>query len=320
MITRRPPPLPLPVFRRWALALIALSALAAPSALAAYGKDSDSGLIFDLSKLTWSELRDPSVHSGVKTALLVHPDDLPDREHHANSNMASIAVHEVPAGGGVRPRPIDEFREQVFIVLEGQARFTIGGQSFDAQAHDVVFAPPGFPRGFTVTGRGPAKIVQAEWAQPGPAPSRQGRGVLTGERMRPLVRLGGEGYVTVESNARQQGKALSIVSFGAGHINFSNSLLLYHLDLPAPRNFTANTTLARMGLSQYHAGGGTGWHFHPDREQAFIVLTGKALVEIGANTREVEPGVILFAPRHVGHAYKTVGDEPFKFLELEWGR
>lgn len=41
---------------------------------------------------------------------------------------------------------------------------------------------------------------------------------------------------------------------------------------------------------------------------------------MGANTVEVEPGDVLFAPRHVGHGYKTTGSDPFTFLELEWGR
>lgn len=305
---------------RWALGLAILTAFSVPSVLHAYGRDADSGLVFDVSELAWSEPLDAAVYHGVKTALLVHPDDAPERQHHSNSNMASVAVHDVAEGGGARPHPVEGFREQVFIVLEGKARFTIGGQVFEAQAQDIIFAPPGLPRGFTASGGAPAKIVQAEWVQPGPPPSEQGRPLQTSEQKRPLVRLGGEGYVTVESNARQQGDALSIVGFGAGHINFSNSLLLYHLDLPAPRNFTANTRLARMGLSQYQPGGGTRWHFHPDREQVFIILGGTGLVEIGANTRQVQPGIILFAPRHVGHAYKTVGEEPFKFLELEWGR
>ena len=51
-----------------------------------------------------------------------------------------------------------------------------------------------------------------------------------------------------------------------------------------------------------------------------MILSGQALWEIGSNTVEVKAGDIVFAPRHVFHGYKTSGDKPLKFFELEWGR
>jgi mannose-6-phosphate isomerase-like protein (cupin superfamily) len=295
--------------------------LSLPPLLFAYTKDPDSGLLFNETKYQLSDAPDAQRYKQVQSALLVAPDDLPERKHHSNSSMARVELLVLAPGGSVQPQQVNEDAcEQIFIVLEGDVAFTAGGEELKARRHDIVFIAPGLERSFRVTGEKEARVIQADWREKGAKPASSARAFIVSEKLRPLEHTGGEGYVTVGPNARQQGNALSIVSYGAGHVNASNSLLLYPQDITTERTFKANTHLARMGLSQYHPGGGTRWHFHPDREQCFVILSGKGLVEIGANTVEVKAGDIVFAPRHVGHGYKTTGAEPFKFLELEWGR
>lgn len=289
-------------------------------AFGATPRDSERGLYFNEANYTLAEPKDSAIYHGMKTVLYVHPDDLSETKHHSNSNMARIALHVLSSGGGARPHRIDDFREQVFVILEGTVDFTVDGETLQARMHDVVFIPPGTQRSFSVNGAQTAKVIQAEWFQKGPRPDKAGRAFVTSDRIRLPIKLNGEGFMTVTPNARQQGFQLSIVSYGASHINASHSLLLYHLDLPSRGNFTANTMMARVGLSLYNAKGGTRWHYHPEVEQAFVFLSGKGLMEIGANTIEVKAGDMVFAPRHVGHGYMTTGEEPLKFLELEWVR
>ena len=300
---------------RFALIILAFPSLAWP-----YGTDADSGLLFNDTKYTLGEPMDPGIYHGVKSALLVYHDDVPERKHDSNSSMASIMMHVIAPGGGAKAHRVEDFREQVFFILEGEVDFSAEGEVLSARAQDVVFIPPGMPRSFTVKGDKSAKVLQAEWFQKGPRPEKAGKAFITGERFHTPVHTGGEGYLTVTPNARQQGIPLSITGYGAGHANSKNALLLYPRDFPAPRPFTANTVIGRMGLSAYGAGGGTRTHFHADREQCFVILGGKALFEIGANTIEVKAGDVVFVPRHVWHGYKTTGEEPFKFFEVEWGR
>lgn len=300
---------------RFALIILAFPSLAWP-----YGTDADSGLLFNDTKYTLGEPMDPGIYHGVKSAVLVYHDDLPERKHDSNSSMASIMMHVIAPGGGAKAHRVEDFREQAFFILEGEVDFSAEGEVLSARAQDVVFIPPGGQRSFTVKGDKSAKVLQAEWFQKGPRPEKAGKAFITGERFRTPVHTGGEGYLTVTPNARQQGIPLSITSYGAGHIRDTSTLLLYHIDLPAQRSFTANTVIARMALAAYGAGGGTRWHFHANWEQCFVILGGKALFEIGANTIEVKAGDVVFVPRHVGHGYMTTGEEPLKFFELEWGR
>ena len=292
-----------------------------PLALMAYDKAPDSGLFFNDTSYKLVDPFDGKIYRGVKTALLVGPDDRPEIKHYSNSSMAQVEVMTLAAEGSVKAHRLDDDGvEQVFIVLEGQLEFVAGEQKLPAGANDIVFIPAGLERSFAVTGGQPAKMVRAEWREKGAAVDKAARAVVVSEKLRPLAHTGGEGYLTITPNPRQQMNPVSIISYGASHINASNSLLLYSADITGVRPFTANTRFTRLGLSQYHPGGGTRWHFHADREQCFVILSGKGLVEIGANTIEVKRGDILFAPRHVGHGYKTIGAEPLKFLELEWGR
>lgn len=292
-----------------------------PIAATAYEKDSDSGLIFRDAKYQPADSPEPGLFPGVKVALLVAPDDLSEPRHYSNSSMARVEVQELAAGGGAQPHRIEEdATEQVYIVLAGAVEFTVGGEKLRAGKNDAVFIPAGPARSYQAAGGESARMVRADWREKGARPVEGGRACVVSEKTRPLQRTGGDGHLAITPNSRQQGNPLSIIGYGAGHINAANSLLLYSADLKGPRAFVANTRFARMGLSEYHPGGGTRWHFHADREQCFVILSGKGLVEIGANTVEIKAGDILFAPRHVGHGYMATGDEPLKFLELEWGR
>lgn len=79
-----------------------------------------------------------------------------------------------------------------------------------------------------------------------------------------------------------------------------------------------NSEAAIIALVQYEPGGYTPVHYHPDMEQAEIVVSGRALWEVGEFEREVGPGDVIFCPRYAKHGYKVLGDEPFKFFQLEW--
>jgi len=300
---------------RWALLLVSLPA----PMWAGYGADPDSGLFFNDSKYHFVEPTDAKVYHGLKTALLINPEDIPERNHYSNSNMAWVELYEISPGGGARPYMIDDFREQVFIVLKGEVAFSAGDEVLRAHEQQLVFIPPGILRGFTATGNSPARLLQADWLQKGPGPEKPGHAFLTSENIPGTVHPTGQGYMTVTPNPRQHGNPLSILSYGVSHINLVNDLLLdFHSYKEL--NFTANTNLASIGLTAYYPKGGTRWHFHTNMEQVFVIISGRGLFEIGANTLEVVPGDIVFAPRHVGHGYMTVGDKPLKLFELEWAR
>lgn len=286
-----------------------------------YTKDPQSGLLFNVKSPVVSLPLDAEKYQGVTTALWVAPEDLPDRKHFSNANMAFVELLNFASDGKVLTYRLEEDAcEEVFVVLEGVVKIIAGAEELLAQPKDLVFVPPGVDRALSVQSGGEARVVRARWKEKGRSVVSGKSAFLTGERVRPLHPTGGLGYLTVSPSARQKGVPVSITGYGASHVNASNSLLLYPADISSGRPFKANTQLARIGLSQYGAEGGTQWHFHPDREQCFVILSGKGLVEMGANTVEVEPGDVLFAPRHVGHGYKTTGSDPFTFLELEWGR
>jgi mannose-6-phosphate isomerase-like protein (cupin superfamily) len=49
--------------------------------------------------------------------------------------------------------------EEVFLILEGEAMFTLGDETRVARAGDFLIAPPGVPHSFKNTGSGPLRTV-----------------------------------------------------------------------------------------------------------------------------------------------------------------
>ena len=105
---------------------------------------------------------------------------------------------------------------------------------------------------------------------------------------------------------------------GQGHHGVSSSAYINCLEIPDYFDEKANSEAAIISLVEYEPGGHTEVHAHSDMEQAFYVLEGKALFEMGEVEKEVGPGELVFFPRFVKHSYKVIGNKPFKFMMLEW--
>ncbi|MBV9232038.1 MAG: cupin domain-containing protein [Chloroflexi bacterium] len=95
---------------------------------------------------------------------ILHRDDLPHDGSayefqgylHGDTKVSFIWVDMLP-GDGVRlhKHPYEE----VFIVQEGQATFTVGSDTLEAKAGNIVIVPPGLPHKFLNSGEGPLRQI-----------------------------------------------------------------------------------------------------------------------------------------------------------------
>lgn len=65
---------------------------------------------------------------------------------------AGVSIIAIDAAPGTGPRLHRHPYEEVFVVLEGEATFTLGDAQQAAHAGDVVVAPAGVPHAFTNSG------------------------------------------------------------------------------------------------------------------------------------------------------------------------
>jgi len=95
---------------------------------------------------------------------LVNKDDLPHSKiahrfegHRYGDVDASFFLVDSPPGGGavLHTHPYQE----VFITLEGNATFTVGDETIEVGAGQVVVAPAGVPHKFVNSGSGPLRQV-----------------------------------------------------------------------------------------------------------------------------------------------------------------
>lgn len=98
------------------------------------------------------------------SASVIHKDEL---EHdgttrefqgyrYGDTNLSFIWV-DLPPGGG--PRLHKHPYEEVFIILVGQATFTVGSESLEATAGQILIAPRDTPHKFVNSGAGPLRQI-----------------------------------------------------------------------------------------------------------------------------------------------------------------
>ena len=74
-----------------------------------------------------------------------------------HSEALSVTTTDIAPGGG--PALHRHPYEEVFVILEGEATFTLGEETIVARAGDFLVAPPGVPHAFKNTGSGVLRSV-----------------------------------------------------------------------------------------------------------------------------------------------------------------
>jgi quercetin dioxygenase-like cupin family protein len=69
----------------------------------------------------------------------------------AEFHSATLSVITVDGEPGEGPDLHRHPYEEVFVIVDGEVRFTIGDETVTAKAGDVLIAPPNTPHGFKIT-------------------------------------------------------------------------------------------------------------------------------------------------------------------------
>lgn len=96
--------------------------------------------------------------------ILLRKDDLPHDGDtyefqgylHGGTGMSFLWV-DLPPGHG--PRLHKHPYEEVFLVLEGEATFTVGSATLEAKAGQIAIVPAGVPHKFLNAGQGPLRQI-----------------------------------------------------------------------------------------------------------------------------------------------------------------
>lgn len=55
-------------------------------------------------------------------------------------------------------------------------------------------------------------------------------------------------------------------------------------------------------------------HAHPENEQVYVIVQGRALMKVGDEEQQVAAGTLIFVPPRTGHAIRNTGDEPLVYV------
>ncbi|HEU5349901.1 MAG TPA: cupin domain-containing protein [Ktedonobacterales bacterium] len=95
---------------------------------------------------------------------ILHRDDLPqvlgnyefEGYLHGDSSVSFIWVDQPPGHG---PRLHKHPYEEIFILLEGRGRYTVGTETLEATAGQIIVVPPNTPHKFINSGEGQLRQI-----------------------------------------------------------------------------------------------------------------------------------------------------------------
>jgi mannose-6-phosphate isomerase-like protein (cupin superfamily) len=94
--------------------------------------------------------------------LVVERDELRDAElRGCEYGEVNVSLIFVDAGPGEGPRLHRHAYEEIFIVLEGQSRFTVGAHTVEARAGQIIIVRPGVAHRFVNAGEGHLRQIDS---------------------------------------------------------------------------------------------------------------------------------------------------------------
>ena len=64
-------------------------------------------------------------------------------------------------------------------------------------------------------------------------------------------------------------------------------------------------------------GGNVGLHVHSRTEEIYFLISGRGLMRVDGETREVGRGDVVLTPLHSAQSFEVLGDEPATFIVME---
>jgi mannose-6-phosphate isomerase-like protein (cupin superfamily) len=64
-------------------------------------------------------------------------------------------------------------------------------------------------------------------------------------------------------------------------------------------------------------GGNVGLHVHSRTEEIYFIISGRGLMRVDGESREVGHGDVILTPLHSAQSFEVLGDEPATFIVME---
>jgi quercetin dioxygenase-like cupin family protein len=273
-----------------------------------------------------------------------------------SSMRCTIAIHEVPAGGGAGLHT-HLLEDEAFFVLEGEVTFQMpdDGLELTARAGEFVWHPARRLHGFTVSENGPARLLQ--WLFPGSnlvpkfferIEGEKGAAYASEEDVAELLRWSREdfglildapedqnlpprptstrGPMTPEARVIDPPDATTVAN-----VPFkSDASDVRTLQIGRRQMTDVKTILHAFGHQTgnvfamheviWQPGDVAGFHVHTLEDQGFYILGGELSLTVsgpeGVARVVAREGDVVWAPRDMPHYYEVTGDEGARVLSF----
>jgi quercetin dioxygenase-like cupin family protein len=206
---------------------------------------------------------------------------------------------------------VHDAEDEAFYVLDGEYRFTVGGDELLARAGGLIFIPRGAPHTFTVGPRGGGCLTIFTPGGYEDAFRRIGAAIERGELTPEFWgRLGAEHRTRFLDEAE-------VDAVGSPRGFVATPETSERIEWPGARLTVlaaADQTGGSLTLIHNNSDAFTiPWHVHED-DELFYVLEGRYGVRCGEHAFEGGPGTVFFLPRNVPHEQSVLTDGARKLM------
>ena len=94
----------------------------------------------------------------------------------------------------------------------------------------------------------------------------------------------------------------------------TRSITVYPNQYPGQRYGAFESQRSAVAVHTYEAGAAHEKHAHPDLEQTYYIIAGRATVTVGDETATIGPGGSAYIPPGVNHGFAVAGDQTLVLL------
>jgi mannose-6-phosphate isomerase-like protein (cupin superfamily) len=222
----------------------------------------------------------------------------------SETELTEVALNEWRTGLNGPPHRHGQ-KEQIFFVVSGAGKITIGGEAFEGKPQDLFYVPSGVTHQTNSTGQEPLGYILfnafSNFDKEGHATFAEHIAKVKETRRKQADTQ--QADVTAAEGAAQtkKGKFVSGTSGGKRFdCGFGSIVLL--LDRSEAERCEATVV-------SLPAGNKGDWLSYEDQEQTLFVLSGTGSVAVGDETEPVKAGDVVFVPRNTAHSIEAAKEE-----------
>lgn len=229
----------------------------------------------------------------------------------AETELTEVAFNEWRAGLEGPPHLHAE-KDQVFYIVSGEGKITLGNEEYPVSPGHLIYAPAGLLHRTTVQGNKPLGYIFFNVFN---SAEKEGHASFA-DHISKVKEIRRQQAQTGQSDVAGSEQAVT-ATFPARHFSSVHEGKQFDFGSNSTRLLLDRNETNRLEfvVVSWPAGSKGAMVAHKEKEQTFFILEGTGRITVGSETETVKPGEVVFVPRNTPHT-TAAGSQTLTYLCL----